>query len=181
MLQSSRPRRAVEAAFGLLLMIFAALAFHGEAGAQTPVNAGQQLQLEVSINGNAVHIVTPFQMGKNGRLSSARSELTELGIKVPGKGRPGDAIALDSIPGLTYAYDEPHQAIDIRVRDEGRVAKTYDGRGQISVPDVQPTDWGLLLNYDAYAVGGEASLGGHPLFEGSNLTLGSVWSRPTAC
>jgi len=108
------------------------------------------LQLEVLINGYKVDLVAGFSRRPDGNLSSTRSELTAIGLKVPGKGPDAEVIALLSIPTLKYQFDELGQSIDIHIADTMRIPKRFSLIPEEPLMEAQ-SDLGAVLNYSAYA------------------------------
>ena len=128
------------------------------------------LQLDVRVNGEAINLIAAFILLPDGAIASPRSELTELGINVPGEGPPDEIIPLQSIPSLTYSYDEEAQAIDLEVANMSRLAKRVEvGRRREYVE--AGSDVGLVLNYTAFAGANYSFLASEEDFNGANLSL----------
>jgi outer membrane usher protein len=128
------------------------------------------LQLDVKVNGYPLKLIAAFTQLPEGKMASARSELTELGIVVPGEGAPEELIPLDKIPGLTFAYDESSQAIDISIPNEERVARNLKVNLDDELPVAQ-TGTGLVLNYTAYAAADYNMAASKASINGGNLSL----------
>ncbi|MDP8995385.1 MAG: fimbria/pilus outer membrane usher protein [Pseudomonadota bacterium] len=128
------------------------------------------LQLEVMIDGYKINMVAGFNHLADGTLSSARSELTEIGIKAPGIGKADEQIALASIPGLTYKLDESALTIDLSATDAARIPKAYD---VVPKQDMLAADggYGMVLNYGAYAAANTNLGAGNTNFTGASLNL----------
>ena len=132
--------------------------------------APASLQLDVSINGYQINMVAGFEHAADGGLSSTRSELREIGIKVPGTGADTEVILLSAIPGLTYSFNESELTIHLIASDEARLPKAYDILPQ---EDMSPAlaDYGLVLNYSAYAASSALVKDLSPDFGGASLNL----------
>ncbi|MDE2384022.1 MAG: fimbrial biogenesis outer membrane usher protein [Alphaproteobacteria bacterium] len=142
-----------------------------DAGAPADVNVQPgALQLEVSINGYKVNMVAGFNRLPDGGLTSARSELKEIGLKAPGDGKDNDQVALSSIPGLTYSFDEAALTIDFTVEDKARIPKAYD---ILPKQDMFKADggYGFVANYSAYAAANTLLTGISPSFSGASVNL----------
>jgi outer membrane usher protein len=128
------------------------------------------LQLDVKINGYPLKLIAAFTQLPEGKMASARSELTELGVVVPGEGAPDELIPLDKISGLTYVYDESSQSIDISLPNEERVARNLKVNLNDELPPAQ-TGTGLVLNYTAYAAADYNVAEYKAAINGANLSL----------
>lgn len=89
-------------------------------------------------------------MGKDFVLAAQLSELRQLGLNAPGEDPAGYA-ALQTLPGITYHYDEVAQKIDIQATDEARIVRTYNARGESQTVVSPQADFGLAVNYDIFA------------------------------
>ena len=67
------------------------------ARAEVPPAEPVPLQLDVRVNGDPINLIAAFVLLPDGTIASLRSELTELGIVVPGDGPPEEVIPLQSI------------------------------------------------------------------------------------
>lgn len=130
----------------------------------------QSLRLEVFINGAPTHLVEPFDLAPDHHLSARRIDLEEIGIKVSGFQDPRGSVDLASLPRVIYSFDEPHQRIDFHVRDEERLDRVYDARGERLRAPSATADWGTLLNYSLYGTT-MSRLGTVPQFSGLNASL----------
>jgi len=141
-----------------------------DAPADDAAAAPAGLQLEVSINGYQINMVAGFDHAPDGGLSSTRSELRDIGIKVPGAGKDSDMVLLSSIPGLTYTFDEAGMSIDIVATDEARLPKAYD---ILPIEEMSPAlaDYGMVLNYSAYAGSSAVVNDLTPQFSGASVNL----------
>ena len=128
------------------------------------------LQLEVSINGYKTNLVAGFNRLDDGRLSAARSELTEIGIRAPGQGKDTDQIPLSAIPGLSYALDEATLSINLIVQDQARIPKTYDILPQQEMTRADGS-YGFVMNYSAYAAAKSMLSQVTPNFSGASVNL----------
>ena len=103
----------------VLLPCFAAKADDGLAPITVDrgaIDRPREVQLAVSVNGADLHLVAPFTFyPANGRLSIARADLREIGVRIP-DGQ--DAVFLDQIPKPTAHYDDARQSIGLKLPDE---------------------------------------------------------------
>ena len=129
------------------------------------------LQLEVLIDGYKINLVAGFSRLADGTLSSARSELVEIGIKAPGQGKADEQVALASIPGLTYKFDEKTLTIDISATDSARIPKAYDVVPKQDMLAAADGGYGAVLNYGAYAAANTNLGAGNSSFTGASLNL----------
>lgn len=142
--------------------------------AQEAAPEARDLQLDVSINGQPSGLISRFIDSGDGRFSSPASELRELGLKIPAETADADLVALDSLPGLSYVFDDSKQLISIEVPDAIRVAKTYDAHKSGDDFKLTQSDYGLVVNYNAFAaLGAEdyADVFGTSAFTGANTLL----------
>ncbi len=171
MLKRSLNRLAKTVAAALFTLL-TALPFAGRAAEPAP--EPMRFQLDVSINGQPTGLIADFVDLGEGRFASRARELNELHIKTAPGAKPDDLVALDSITGLTYVYDEPKQAIAIETSDANRIANTYSARGELDQAKVTPSGYGAVLNYTLFgSYGGEDSFANLRTsdFSGVNATL----------
>lgn len=129
------------------------------------------LQLEVLIDGYKINLVAGFSRLPNGAIASARSELTEIGIKVPGSGKPDEQIALSSISGVTYKFDELAQTIDIAATDAARIPKAYDVVPRQAMVAAGDGNYGSVINYAAFGAANADVGKGLTNFTGASVNL----------
>jgi len=132
-----------------VLALMLALGFTAErAGAG---EAGQNMQLEVIINGSPTQLIGAFVMLEDRRIAVRRQELEEIGLNPRGYASPDELIVLDDLPGLSYQYEESTQRISITVPDELRATKEY--KASNSPQDTLPvqSDYGAVLNYTLFS------------------------------
>jgi outer membrane usher protein len=132
--------------------------------------AALDLQLDVKINGYSQDIVAGFKQMPDGRIASHRSELTDIGILVPGEGPADEMITLDAIPGISYVYDESNQAIELEVPDQARLARHLSHGGDDG-PLKPESALGVAVNYTAYAGASYQIPASDVAFDGVNLSL----------
>jgi outer membrane usher protein len=130
----------------------------------------RQLRLEVWINGVSTHLVEPFVWIPSGRLSIARGDLEDVGVRAPGRGDLQERIFVDAIPGVESRFDEPLQRIAFRLLDAQRLPRVYDARGVTDKSPPPHADWGVIVNYTLYAASLN-TLPALPKFTGANVTL----------
>ena len=139
-----------------------------EASAAGTPSAG--LQLEVLINGYKSDLVAGFTKRPDGNLASTRSELTDIGIKVPGAGPATEEIALLSIPSLHYDFDELAQTINIQIASAMRIPKRFNLMPEEDLMAAQ-SDLGFVLNYSAFAAADTVLFNPKTEFSGASLNL----------
>ena len=129
------------------------------------------LQLEVLIDGYKINMVAGFNRLADGSLSSARSELAEIGIKAGGQGKADEQVALTTIPGVTYKFDEKALTIDISAPNSARIPKAYDVVPKQDMLAAADGGYGAVLNYGAYAAANTNLGAGNTSFTGASLNL----------
>jgi outer membrane usher protein len=137
---------------------------------QAPEAKTPGLQLDVLINGYKIDLVAAFILLPDGSMTSNRSELRELGLKVPGTGADDEQINLAAIESLKFVYDEAAQTIDLQVSDANREAKAIS---IIPKKEMLPaeSDTGFVLNYSGYGAA-NLDLAGEPAkFSGASINL----------
>ena len=88
-------------------MVISSRALSAEPG---PEDVDQLLQLEVFVNDRPIGLVAAFTRRRDGKLSSAVTELDEVGLRVPAAiAKQNVEVSLDLLPGITYRYDEIKQ------------------------------------------------------------------------
>lgn len=111
--------------------------------------ADEALFLLVSINGREIGLVAEFaQSLQSQRISALRDELEGIGIAAPRT--LGGAVFLDEIPGISFVYDAPAQAIHITAQGSALIPVEISAVPQHDLPQTQ-TGFGLVLNYRARA------------------------------
>ncbi|MCL7997382.1 fimbria/pilus outer membrane usher protein [Brucella sp. 21LCYQ03] len=139
-----------------LLMAGTALSAHAKPTDDASTQS-QTLMLGVVMNGHTTDAIAAFHLFPNGRLAATPGDLQTAGFKVQSiKPGPDGLINLDSLPGVKWRYDEPHQLIDFSAQDSVRIPNTIDlgSRGKpIDFSHVQ-SDFGLVVNYSLYGASG---------------------------
>ena len=138
--------------------------------ASTVDSAAVDLQLDVKINGFAINLIGAFTLMPDGHMASRRSELTELGVNVASAGPPDELIVLDSIPGVSYVYDESSQLIELELPDKARTTQRLKVNEDQYISPVT-SDTGLLVNYTAYTSANYDLPGSLAAINGANLSL----------
>jgi outer membrane usher protein len=147
------------------------LAAHSCATRAAPVPGEKlALQLQVTLNARDTGMIAAFEREANGKLSSTRAELAEVGVQAP-EGDPQQQVRLDDIPGLTYVYDERSQSIRIEVGAEGRAHRLYEAARGAPTAVAPQRDFGASFNYDLYTSTMRAYGGRNFTFQGASATL----------
>lgn len=106
---------------------------------------GIPLYLEVSVNGRPTNLVAEFSLDPaTGRIAAPRSELEQIGLR-PARAL-GARVDLQAMTGVSYAYDEAAQRIDIRAPLsllQAEVVSAMPG-DDLLAPD---RSFGAILNY----------------------------------
>lgn len=108
------------------------------------------LHLEVFLNGAPLYLVSAFTLRPDGRLVSSRSELEEIGLAIPPESAAQLEIPLDEIPGLTFSYEAPTQALRLTAASEA-LQPIRIGEHRPDIPDPVAPPVGVVLNYSLYA------------------------------
>jgi len=143
-------------------------------GCQDGVQAddgSRQFQLDVIINGTPTKTIGTFTRLADGRFAATRGELRELGVKPAGSGNADELVVIDDMPGASYRYDEPQQAIYLTLGDEQRVTRMYDARGTQSAPAAVRNDYGAVMNYWLFASSANRMSLDSFAFAGANASL----------
>ena len=153
-----------------LVLPFAILVFLISAKAETTETDQVQLQLDVLINGHPLNLIAAFVQMPDGKLASTRSELTELGVAVPGDGAPDEIILLDALPGVSYVYDDSMQSVELELPSTTRLARRLQAGGEGEFIEAQ-SGTGLVVNYTGYGAANYDIPNGIETFNGASLTL----------
>ena len=133
-------------------------------------SVGGGLQLQVLINGRDAREVIGFERDDAGRFRARRSELAAVGLKT-GVGSGEAWVALDSLPGLSYRYDEAAQTLSISCPESLLAPKTYSAAPPRPAPGPVASDLGLALNYDVFGSTASWRPGGRIGFGAGSITL----------
>jgi len=140
------------------------------AEANTSAAAPGALHLEVFLNGRDVKAVAEVFRGADGAFSARRSELVQSGLNPPA-GLADERVRFDTIPGLSYRYDEATQSIYFEAPDSLLATHVYSAEKPEGPRQKATSAYGVLLNYDAFASTSEWSRG-HPIgFGGGSLSV----------
>ncbi|MGA2043744.1 MAG: fimbria/pilus outer membrane usher protein [Roseiarcus sp.] len=108
------------------------------------------LQLDVSVNGKRIERIGAFTLLPDGHLASRFEELRSLGIDAPGHEK--DVVALGSVEGLTYEYDQPRQTINLIVAPQRLLPQVVKVAPRTAGPHAKAeADWGAVANYTLFA------------------------------
>jgi len=130
---------------------------------QPVMAADQLLLLDVDVNGYSLRLIGDFVL-RDGVLLSKRSELTALGIKVPG----GPAASADelidtaTLPHVSWLLDLPHQSLRITATNDALVPAMIDGNPKAGAGMRLESSPGATLNYDM----GSTTANGHTSVSG---------------
>ncbi|HZA01036.1 MAG TPA: fimbrial biogenesis outer membrane usher protein, partial [Hyphomicrobiaceae bacterium] len=173
------PRRRRNRRAGLFhaLALLLSLTIGGGAPRATPQDV-RQLYLEVYINGSPAHLIAGFTIDSKNQLAAKRSELQEIGLKVPRDGDAEEVVALDRLAGVTYRYDESSQTVWLTLEDGARETRTYDARGIRSATSPATSDRGLAVNYLLFAGSQLPVYGEGFAYEGASLSLDGRFFSP---
>lgn len=145
------------ATFGFLL-----LAGIRVSAAAHEIENPRTLILGVIINDQPTDAIVAFQLLPSGRFAAPPGDLQAAGIKPQNaKPEPDGLINLDTLPNITWRYDEPRQLIIFTAPDSARIPTRIElgSRGKsIDFSRVHSTK-GFILNYSLYgasAWGGES-------------------------
>lgn len=113
----------------------------------------QDLLLGVTVNDRSTGTLAVFKRLPDGRLAASADNLRLAGIKPDiGAADAEGLIPLDSLAGVTWAYDEPKQIVVFTAPDDARVAVSVDvgaGSRPVDLSAVR-SDYGFLMNYTLY-------------------------------
>jgi outer membrane usher protein len=155
--------RSLSATGASLLLLAGFAPLHAEAWARASADhslppgalgAGQDLYLDVTINGAPIGLIAAFRQRPDGTLSIAADELSEIGLRSAGAGQATDGmIDLDRLSCLSYQYNSTLQQIHIAAEDRCRRANSYQGggatTGEASLADAPES--GAVVNYSFFA------------------------------
>ncbi len=113
--------------------------------------AGEPLQLEVFLNGRPTDLIAAFTRHPDGSFSAPRRELAEVGLRLPRALADDAEVPLGKLPGVTFQYDAPRQAILLTAIPEALEPTIINGRPASYVPPPQRPPNGVLLNYSLLA------------------------------
>jgi outer membrane usher protein len=151
-LEPSKRRNEALVIVLLVIVFFASLPiFRTARAADEPL----ALQLEVLLNSQPTKRIGTFSDLGGGKIAATGATLTDLGLKAGQTLAPDESIALDELPGVTYAYDEAAQSIDITVADAERDARVIDAAGKLRGTVEPSDDIGGALNYALFGSTGE--------------------------
>ncbi len=153
-----------------LFLPLTVLAFLIPAAAEMADSGQAQLQLDVRVNGYSLNLIAAFVQTPDGRIASTRSELTELGVAVPGDGAPEEVIGLDALPGVSYVYDDATQSIELELPSTMRLARKLEAGGEREFIAAQ-SGTGLVVNYTGYGAANYDIPNGIDSFDGASLSI----------
>jgi outer membrane usher protein len=161
-----RPAWAIAVAIGLS----AALLWPTTSRADTsPVN----LFLDVTLNGEPMHLVGHFARMPDGAIAASPEELNGIGLRSVPSEKSG-LVKLTQLPGVSYVVDEHRQTIRLTAALSALATSHYDlsalsGVARANVESRQA--FGLVLNYDLYGATSRDFREGVIAFNGASATL----------
>jgi len=133
-------------------------------------------RLQVFVNGRNRNVIAEFRRAPDGAFYARPSELKDSGILAPASFSDKE-IALDSIPGLRFRYDEVGQAIYFDAPESLVAPNVYSATSQQRSIVPARSDFGAALNYDVYSTTGQWTPLGGWLAPGQSLTVdGRIFS-----
>lgn len=144
-------------------------------GKPAPRKGGSQtLHVEIRIDGTSTNLIAQVFRNAYGQFSAKRSELKEVGVLVPGSGRPEDIVALDAVPGLALRFDDAAQILHLSLAPGARLAREY-GAGEREEVLKQPVEvsreYGAVINYSAYATSARGYTAASKLYSTGTASL----------
>ncbi|MGU3494052.1 fimbria/pilus outer membrane usher protein [Xanthobacteraceae bacterium A53D] len=138
------------------------------------------LQLEVFINGVTTGLVGAFQRNLDGTIAVTPEEWTEVGLKPhPAAIGPDGLVLIDRLPGVSYAYDDACQCLQVTTTDAYRVPRVLDaGPAQKPGGAAAAGDFGGFLNYTLFANLQNQGSFTFPAFQGLSGTFDGVLFSP---
>ncbi len=161
----------------LLALLTASACLVSSCNAVRAAEVLMRLQLDVVINGVPSQMIGSFVLFDDRRIGATANELRDVGLDIGPRRSPEDIVRLDDIPGVTYEYDEPKQAIRIAAPDALRKGQSFDVGGAKESPRAR-SDWGVLLNYDLLGVSDQAALYRSLALPDASLTFDGRVSSP---
>lgn len=134
---------------------------------------GENLQLEVTINGTPTGLIGSFSVKDGQELWADYDELVELGI-MPPKEQAKGALRLKSL-GVNYTYRKKTQSVELVVPPNLLKPKTIDVVKREQGTQVE-RGWGAFANYGAY-LGADVS-SGKPHLSSLSLDIDSTIFSP---
>lgn len=117
-----------------------------------------ELYLDIFINGLPRDKVVAVWHEAGGTLWMTPEDLKDIGLAAPPGHDADKRIALASLTGVTYVFDEVEQTIDFTAPESARERLIIDAAGddkpahiQAADDDIRTGDFGVLVNYDLYA------------------------------
>ncbi len=129
------------------------------------------LYLEVYVNGQSTKLTGAFERYLDGRISTAVSELKELGLKSNGVQIADKKIFLDEVAGLSYRYDEAAQKLYIETNETNRLARNYTAGQKSDRLNIARPGFGMVLNYSVNASAKSGLKTNNAEFEGISSLL----------
>ncbi|MCI4590293.1 fimbria/pilus outer membrane usher protein [Sphingobium sp. BYY-5] len=111
------------------------------------------LQLEIVINGVPSGVIVPVQ-ADGGHFHMTAGDLRALAL--PAEGDAATPIAVDQLPGVIVDYDIPNQRLKLQVPAHW-LHNQQIGFGPRQNQGPARSSFGIMLNYDLYAVDGEGA------------------------
>src|ERR1700743_97905 len=106
------------------------------------------LLLDVTLNGEPMHLVGHFTRTADGAIAASPEELNEIGLRPPPPEKSG-LVKLAQLPGVGYVVDERRQTIRLTATLVALATSHYDlsALSGVARTNVEPRqDLGLVLN-----------------------------------
>lgn len=171
--QPSKKRTSNPLVRFLIALLLCNLALTGRVEMLVAQAADQPYQLEVIINGHPTQLVASFTKLSSGRFAATRQELGELRIAAPGTGEPTEIVPLDSVPGLTYVYDESSQKIVVSITAQSLAHQTLTAYETAKHRPKASTTTGAVLNYGLFSTFDQNTFGQNEMLDGLTASLES--------
>jgi outer membrane usher protein len=128
-------------------------------------------QLETKVNGANSGLIVSYRKLADGRFGARRQDLNEIRVVPPGAGSGDDFVPLDSIPGLSYVYDEALQTISITVVADSLRRETLVAYDTEKTAPEASTTTGAVINYGLFSTFDQSSFGRYAMLDGTTLSL----------
>lgn len=112
---------------------------------------GQDLQLNIIINGHPANLIGSFKQSPDGSLLATTEEIRAIGLVPPSSGNSDRLVPLTELPGVAYRLDQQTQSLFITAPDRALVPHTVNLRPGADDALPQPQrSYGGILNYTLF-------------------------------